>query len=354
MCKILIACMISALLAAGAAESDTFFRTYDFGNGEGWFYGALELPGGNIALLRGWSQEEPPMIEGNLLVDAQGDSIHFYQGYTQASYCIDADSSIVRAWEYGYPAEEWKLYWENIYCDSLHSADLAPPAGESEFSDICNAEDGGYLLCGGSPYGCGGAVRIDSLGAPVWTRVDSTVGYKCAAWDGSGSYLLGGNHTGSSSLSYQKVSDDGDLLWEWTSSGQWVHPTQTAVSTPDGGFAAGVFSDSYADNAILRLSAGGDSMWVYDSAIEDIIWSEIIVCGSDLLAVGFQGSDQGSLSVLARLGSDGTLIWEREYPDCALYCVNAAIEGGFILTGAYPHPFEYDNQSLVIKTDSEG
>ena len=345
-----IAAALLILLPISHAAADTFFKTFEFGYGWGYFYDAVELPDGDIALLRGFDIEDPPLMLGTLLISQAGDSIHFYQGESQANYCIDADSSVVHAWGDGLPGSDWNVYWESILCDSLHSVSFTPPVDESTLKDICNAEDGGYLICGNSYFDEGSVLRIDHEGVQIWSYTDANTDYMSVAWDGSGAYVLSGNTwdpTEESQVTIcRKISDSGELLWEWSSSNDELYPN-FATATADGGF---VFSAG--DGEIFKLSAAGDSLWEYQTGVSGTWYTDFVNSGDDLIACGH--SEDESRSVLTRLETDGSLIWEREYPSCALYSVSSARDDGYILAGCYPIDEFLDNQSLVIKTDSQG
>ena len=143
----------------------------------------------------------------------------------------------------------------------------------------------------------------------------------------------------------QNISSDGSLVWEWTTDDYGMTPS-VAIGTPDSGFVIGSW-----EGDIYKLSSSGDSLWHYSSKYE-VYYHGMVISGDDILACG--AAFYSLLSVLTRLDSEGNLIWERKYPNCALGLVKESMDGGFILTGYYPYDYEIDNASLVIKTDSEG
>lgn len=118
-------------------------------------------------------------------------------------------SAIVHAWAEGASGNQWAMYRESAYCDSLLSTLLDPPAEDCLVRDVFNAAENGYLLCGEGTYSGGAVVRTDATGTPDWTYADSDVELKCGAWDGGGSYLVAGIASGTDLLRCCVLSDSG-------------------------------------------------------------------------------------------------------------------------------------------------
>ncbi len=110
---------------------------------------------------------------------------------------------------------------------------------------------------------------------------------------------------------------------------------------------------SLGDGYVMGVDHTGNVEWCYSSSNIEVYADICIADNGDVVAVGCNWSEE--YSALTRLNSEnGTLVWERYYPDCSLYRLTATADGGFAMVGQCPGILPYINDIILIKTDSEG
>ncbi|MCD4848453.1 MAG: T9SS type A sorting domain-containing protein [Candidatus Aegiribacteria sp.] len=324
----------SILIITSLLQADTFFRTYDVEGGTEFFHKAIELPDGRFAgMRRHWGTN--PSFGGLMFFDTNGDSTAYIDEIYEYAFCLTADSSLVFVIGVG----TWSLLWTDLDGNILDEVVITGIQPNGFASDIVQALDGGYFLCGE-----GYAVKVDGSGVYEWHLfLDADLWSVIQGEDGT--FLAGGQASNPYRSDYiVNISNDGIIQWEWSYPGPMGVWGVQAVA---GGFAA-----TSTDNRITMFSASGDTLWNYSSEHSDVEYCGITVSGTDIIACGC--SDDDSLSVVSRLDSNGFLIWERDYTECGFNSIESTMDGGFILAGVYPYPFDTETASLLVKTDSEG
>jgi len=106
------------------------------------------------------------------------------------------------------------------------------------------------------------------------------------------------------------------------------------------------------DGSVVGIDLMGNVEWCYTSSSIEHYSDICLADNGDVVAVGHTWEEY--YSGLTRLNpEDGSLVWERYYPDCCLYRLTAAEDGGFAIVGVCPGVPYYDD-IILIKVDSEG
>ncbi len=329
---------LSILIITSVLQGDTFFRTYDVEGGTEHFRKAIELPDGDFAGMREqWGSS--PNYSGLMFFDANGDSTDYIDEIYADAFCLTEDSSLV----FVTGTTSWSLLWANLNGEILDEVIIPYILTYSYAADIVQGVDGGFFLCG-DEY----AVKVDGSGVYEWHLfLDEPVciDLRSVTQIEDGTFLAGGQASGIGPLEYiVNISINGIIQWEWSQEDSWGI---WGVQSVDGGFVA-----ASKDNRITMFSASGDTLWNYSSEHGDVKYYGITVSGTDIISCGISESD--SVAVVSRLDINGLLIWERDYPQCGFMSIKSTMDGGFILAGVYPFPFEIETASLLVKTDSEG
>jgi hypothetical protein len=107
------------------------------------------------------------------------------------------------------------------------------------------------------------------------------------------------------------------------------------------------------DGYVVGVDLTGNVEWCYTSSDIEHYGDICLADNGDIVAVGHYWEEY--YSGLTRLNpEDGSPVWERYYPDCILYHLTAAADGGFAFVGVCPGASRYIDDILLIKTDSEG
>ncbi|MBL4658433.1 MAG: T9SS type A sorting domain-containing protein [Flavobacteriales bacterium] len=189
--------------------------------------------------------------------------------------------------------------------------------GEGYMSNLAQAADGGYLLCGGS--GVAKIIKLDSLGDKIWSKG-----------------FLG---------SYKAEFTDVKLTW-------------------DGGFIlAGNTekSDAIMDGYLVKVDAEGIAQWShsYGGSDHDFFASVEICNDSGFIAIGSTRS--GGLTdydvYAVKTDKEGNIEWERSYGQWAQERGGNAKQlddGSFIIVGSTNSYSQGDDNMFIIKTDESG
>ena len=224
--------------------------------------------------------------------------------------------------------------------------------------------DGGFLIAGAfkdttvadSFYGY--AARFDGNGNVIWGRRYPAYGddrFEGAAHSIYGGYLLVG-YTDSPQNSWEgwmvRIDDNGDTLWTryFSTGGQPIF--DCAVSTPDGGFAAGGCAMG-PHSCLVKLDTSGNIEWQY-AYCPDCAWALCVAPDSGLVFAGQYPIHWEDL-LLVKTDASGVQQWTRTYGGSGwdvAYDVRVAPGGGYIAAGEQ-NSFDYGGIYLV-RTDSLG
>lgn len=202
--------------------------------------------------------------------------------------------------------------------DSLWSQSYGGPL-EASVNDVIQTVDQGYLICGQNPNYRAGmyALRIDNTGGVLW---ETTI-----------------EESGTSSA---------------------------VIQLPDGSFAlAGYIHSGIADvymGAIVRISAGGDSLWTVTTEEFDtwLVQDLALLHSGEIIATGrfrtFDPIDE-DISALV-VDTAGTVRWAKSYGDETNYDGRACatLEDGTIIIVGYSHAQFEGSDVMLLQISDDG
>jgi len=155
-----------------------------------------------------------------------------------------------------------------------------------------------------------------------------------------GIFVVGGSYTGDGFLTWVDAEGvEGQTHLYQSAAVRSIAPTST-------GYALAISYDG-----VAGVDVAGDVQWNYTSEYNLAHCDICLTDNGDVVAVGYSWIED--YSGLTRLNSEnGTLVWERYYPDCRLYHLTATADGGFAMAGI--RPGSPNDDIILIKTDSEG
>jgi hypothetical protein len=239
--------------------------------------------------------------------------------------CLCAVLSLTLA---GAAAAELDTVWVDTY---------GGPASDG-FRSAVTTSDGGFIAAGYTySYGAGDVdvfvVKTDSYGDTLWIRAyggpSLDYGHGVCEVDG-GAYVVAG-YTMSFGSGYEdvyllKLDAGGDTLWARTYGGAGSDEAKSVCYTSDGYIVVAGRTESFgagqSDVYILKVDAAGDTVWsrTYGGAEAD--WAEN-VCETADGCYGIGGTT-GSFSAtrdayMLKVDPSGTLVWEDNYGIVVLY-----------------------------------
>jgi hypothetical protein len=205
------------------------------------------------------------------------------------------------------------------------------------FRSVTPTSDGGFVAVGYTySYGPDDvnvfAVKTDADGDSVWMRTFGGDGRDYAygvCETGDGSYVITGYTTsfgsGLEDVYVLKVDASGDTVWTRTYGGPKPDEGRGLCVTSDGYILVVGRTESYTDDFIdlylLKINAGGDSIWTRTLDDNDYNWAESVcelgdgnyaVCG----ATGSPVATAANLQTwVAKFAPDGNRIWDYGYGD---------------------------------------
>ena len=258
----------------------------------------------------------------------------------------------------------WQKSYGGAYGDSAKS--------------IQQLQDGGYIV-GGSTQSFGDqsfdfwVLRLDSSGAVIWEKaygeagddylfsIQQTVpdgGYIVAGWTNS---FGAGDHD----MWLLKLDGNGNIVWQKTYGGTGFDYPADVKQTGDGGFIVAGYTDSFqpgeSDTWLLKLNSDGNIAWqkIYGGNAEDWPASISITSDNGYIVAGTTESFGAGLYDLwmLKLGSDGTVIWEKAYGgtdnDYGIATMQAS-DGGYIVAGLTASFGEGSEDAWIMKLDENG
>jgi len=321
------------LVLSGLSGADiTFYTVFESDISDAGSRGVIEVPDGGYAVIScniSWTFARTDSV-GEVLAQHCNDV-----GYTMR--LTDAGELVVGSFDM-FP-DSIRLHWTDQMGVVSRSRGYYVSDSYSTPDRMITTSDCGYAVCGEVEYGGDGfLLRIDDQENILWVTLFDTQNLRCLVETADSGFVVGGS-----------IDSDGSLTW--------VDAEGIAGQTLlyEEGYFNGIVSTStgYAmslgDGFVMGVDFTGKVEWCYSPNI----WFYRDICladNGDVVAIGC--SWEGS-SCLTRLNpEDGSLVWERYYPDCRLYRLTATADGGFAAVGVLPG-YPYDD-ILLIKTDSEG
>ncbi len=330
-----------------SAAGDGFLRTY-YADGQDYLEGILVLPDNTGFACQRWAF--PSTVYGFYLFDNSGNITSYLEDIWCLHYCLDSDSTIVFAYE---DDTYLGMFWMDISGNVIDSVVYDQVVIDwLEIARIAKTSDGGYFVSAYDYYG---------FSTYLW-KIDSNHDYEwhlklegiriCAVTEAVDQTLLaaGEYESGPDTEYLVNVSSNGSILWEQeypVTRGYWGEGIIGILSVP-----SGIIMVS-SNSVIYGTDVTGDIVWTYQP-YNDVLYYDVAFSNDgNAVACGTVSSE--NLSVLTKMDTDGQLLWEREYPLCALAAVNTMADGGFVLSGGYPFIGEQDLlDALIVRTDSEG
>ncbi len=156
-----------------------------------------------------------------------------------------------------------------------------------------------------------------------------------------------------------------EVVWSRTYGGEGKQTAFAADRTLDGGFVLWGYQETPTgdDFLLIRTDDGGEPVWAASWDGVDTDWGFAVrqLAGGDIAVAGMSGANNGGHDMyLARVGPDGTRLWERFYGDAGIderaHSVTPTSDGGFVLAGQkWVQPGEFGSYDVwVVKTDAAG
>ena len=240
---------------------------------------------------------------------------------------------------------------------------------------IQETSEGGYIIAGSTDQinnkGNRDAwvIKLNSTGNLSWEKTyGNGKGYaKCIKETLDGGYIITGQYWEDGQFLWLfKINMNGEIIWEQEFGGSVGNHTVGNVGkdvkqTMDGGYIIAGSTKTFA-------SAGWEDIWIIKTDSKGIIeWETILGEGGPDGANSVDFTTDGgyvilaekspsifgdSYSCLIKLGSNGELIWMRNYEESSTASsVKLLIDGGYVITGAADLPFW---NLRLFKVDSIG
>lgn len=327
--------------------------------------------------------------------------------YSDLGMCVQAtaDGGYVVA-GYTYPdsgPDMWIFKTDssgNIQWSKIYGAD-----GSELANSIVQTGDGGYAVIGKKEGHCW-LLKLDGKGDTIWTKSYETEYGSEGYWleeTTDGGYIIAGTMwlpdttgCGRSSAWLLKTDSLGDTLWTRACGYTEVNKAYGVCLAPDGGYVVtGVLDSKICGGGYAwwcKFDSLGQEVWSYDYNIgsEGYIcysnsvrptadkgyimagpgwsletdslgksqWMNVDLSAQDYSALEtptgsfiFAGSD-GGIFTLRQRHSDGNQDWIKYYGSGTCYCIQKALDGGYIAVGY--REIDYNCDLFLIKTDPNG
>jgi len=326
----------SALLVlSGLSGADiTFYTVFESDISEAGSRGVIEVPDGGYAVIScniSWTFAR---------TDSVGEVLAQHSNHVGYTMCLTDAGELVVGSIYMSP-DSILLHWTDQMGVVNRSRCYYVIGSYSCPDRMITTSDCGYAICGGVDYGDRGfLLRVDDQENILWATLFDTQDLMCLVETADSGFVVGGS-----------VDSDGSLTWVD------AEGIEGQTRLYEEGYFNGIVSTStgYAmslwDGYVMGVDHTGNIEWCYTSSDIEHYSDLCLADNGDVVAVGHYWEDY--YSGITRLNpDDGTLVWERYYPDCLLYRLTAAADGGFAAVGVFPG-YPYDD-IILIKTDSEG
>lgn len=214
-------------------------------------------------------------------------------------------------------------------------------------------------------------VKTDLFGDTLWTRIYGGP-YNESAEDiihtGDGTYTLCGTAFDTSDMKpdllLMRIADNGDSLWSRTGYSDLATFGNSVALTIDGYIACGYANQvsNTSAMAVVRVDDEGTLLWskLYGEANGSVGTSITSTPDGGFIACGYIDTYTPGWNrniSLVRLSSDGDTLWTHQYagPEYdAAFCVSMTFDGGYIITGYTFNLGAQNGDFILIKTDALG
>jgi putative intracellular protease/amidase len=291
------------------------------------------------------------------------DNGYLIAGYTFSHGSGDADILAIKTDTNG------KMLWSKAF-----------GASGTEYANGCQVVNDGYLIVGyTTSYGAGSRdiylIKLDFNGNEMWSRSYGGPSWDvgtaiCEAEDG-GYIICGFTHSfgaGEEDVYLIKTDTNGNELWSKTYGGDRYELANSIYKTSEGGFVigstTGTFGGKNSDLYLIKTNAKGKKIWSksfgnkgrrgygYDWCSSMNITSN----GGYVLSGQTDCNDVQDIYVL-KTDKDGNEIWSNTFGNKPFYDYGNSVcetaDGGFILCGT-TKSIEGNNDIYLIKLDAEG
>jgi hypothetical protein len=229
---------------------------------------------------------------------------------------------------------------------------------------VIEMSDGGFVVAGNRWLTSENSydvylMRIDSNGDTLWTRTyggDKNDGCISAQQTSDGGFIMVGATAsfGSFPVSLYAIRTDslGDTLWTRIYGGwnglEGSDQANSVQQVSDGGFI--IFGDHNRDLILIRTDSQGDTLWTKTFGGTSIDHGYSVQLTNDS---GFVIACSSGPWGLVKLNSQGDILWSKPYRSIQCRDVKQTNDGGFIVIGT-----DYNDTSSIdiylIRTDEKG
>jgi M6 family metalloprotease-like protein/uncharacterized delta-60 repeat protein len=243
-------------------------------------------------------------------------------------------------------------------------------------SSIQQTTDGGYIVAGQTwSFGAGSSdiwvLKLDADSNVLWQKtygMGITIDEASSIQQTSdGGYIVAGSSGVGWNIWILKITSDGTVQWQKTYGGSDFDKVSSIQQTRDGGYIltgpSESFADSYADIWVLKLDGNGNITWQktyggpYDEQASSI---QQTTDGGYIVAGTTSNSDHNTDIWVLKLGSDGTVQWQKTYGTADVsevaYSIQQTRDGGYIMAGwtKFFRISYYDTEFWVLKLAADG
>ena len=237
--------------------------------------------------------------------------------------------------------------------------------GTSWGDTVIQANDGGYVVGGGTGYDTGSdalLIKTDSEGNQEWkTTFGNSLGWD--AFEGlvetsDGGFVASGTKGTNGFLA--KVDADGNTLWQKTYGGSTDGYCIDVRQTIDGGFImAGLYYSEPRSGWMIRTDSEGNELWskTYGGDYPITFHSVRLTADGGFIFSGWDETDDISpISLAVKTDAQGNILWENFYDSCNVFHSGMQTsDGRYIFTGSHATVIPLNlGQICMVKTDSEG
>ena len=236
---------------------------------------------------------------------------------------------------------------------------------------------GGWLMCGftfppASLYPDAYLVRVNDGGDTLWTRIVGGAQTSEAAHAilplADGGFLIAGDmdvtQQGLADVYLIRINAGGDTLWTRTYEQPTIEGASGICALSDGNILiAGSYHATQNDPIdfyLMKITLSSDTLWTrsYGAAGNDLLYKVLPTADGGAVFTGLTDSfDPGGDLYLGKINSAGDSLWVHLYGGAGEdhgHSVAAMSDGGFLICG---HSTSFDDPSgdaYLVRTDSEG
>lgn len=243
-------------------------------------------------------------------------------------------------------------------------------------AEIAQTSDGGFIMIGNSNSFSSSdqnvyAIKTDSSGNILWSKtyggINTDLGQTILQTN-DGGYIIGAETysfgVGHSDIYLLRINAGGDTVWAKTLGTAGSDESCSDVQvTSDGGyiFTGGVqyFTPFNYDIYLMKTDSLGNFQWckTYDVGENDLGYQVRQLSDGGFIIIGFVNLGSGYGIALIRTDSSGGLIWSKAYGGINSdigFALQLTSDGGFIITGRIESYGLGIGDTYLLKTDSMG